>query len=129
MGEKEGKVRVVVRVRPLIDEELQEYKQASTIVVQPHADGRRLTLVSDTSFNREFEFDCVAHYLHNTQESFYQLVGEPLISSIFSGVNATIIAYGQVLQRRYIGTPRPALGKRTRCSETRQPSTHSTRKP
>lgn len=96
LEEDNCKVRVVIRIRPLIEEEFSENKLAAKIVVKPHADSKRLILASVGAYDREFEFDYVAHYKNTTQESFYTLVGEPRIDDIFKGINSTIIAYGQV---------------------------------
>ena len=94
---KDNKIRVIVRVRPLIEEELTENKQATKIVIKPHVDCKHITLTSDAVYDREFEFNYVAHYKNVNQESFFNLVGQPRIDDIFKGINSTIIAYGQVL--------------------------------
>ncbi len=115
-----SRVRVIVRVRPLIDEELKESAAARSIIVKVSPDNKHLTLGNGAGFDREFEFDHVAHYGNCTQKSLYEAVGQPLVNDSFQGINGTIIAYGQVCLLCYI-CARPAQGKHIRFSARDRP--------
>ncbi len=91
-----GRVKVVVRVRPIIREELELQSNAKTVVARPSEDRKRITLSRPGVPDREFCFDLVASSEATTQESFYLTVGRPLVRDLFAGYNTTVIAYGQV---------------------------------
>ena len=95
----ESKVKVIVRVRPLIKEELDSRLEAKTIAVKAHSDRRRITISKSGLHDREFTFDHIAANDYTTQESFYEAAGDPLVTDLFTGYNSTIIAYGQVKYR------------------------------
>ncbi len=96
----ENKVRVIVRVRPLIREELESNPEAKKLAAKVYSDQHRIALCRPGVAEREFAFDRVASHDSTTQESFYQASGEPLVNDLFAGYNATIIAYGQVETER-----------------------------
>ena len=100
--QNDNKVKVVVRVRPLIEEELLSKSEARIVTVKTNQDEMHVVLSKTGISDREFVFDYVASYKRTTQESFYQSVGEPLVSDLFSGYNSTIVAYGQVLSKNSI---------------------------
>lgn len=90
-----SRARVVVRVRPLIPEELQSGSNSATVAAHVR-DCRSVTLSREAANDREFTFDHVFAPDVVTQEQFYDVTGSPLIKDLFEGYNATIIAYGQV---------------------------------
>ena len=90
-----NRARVLVRVRPLIVEEL-ESRPDSNIIVSTVRDDKIITLSREGFNDREFTFDFVFPHNKSNQEQFYSIAGSPLIQDLFAGYNATIIAYGQV---------------------------------
>ena len=94
-----NRVRVIVRVRPLIKEELDSNPAAKVVVATVHPDNKHITLAKENANDREFVFDHVFPNDTSTQESFYSMAGSPLVEDLFNGYNSTIIAYGQVSLR------------------------------
>ena len=92
-----NRARILVRVRPLISEELESHANSNIIVTEVR-DNKSIILSKEGVNDREFTFDYVFAADKATQEHFYAITGLPLIKDLFSGYNATIIAYGQVLK-------------------------------
>ena len=78
-----SKVRVAVRVRPLIGREAGEDK-----AVQADPKRKSVSCGADQSFAYDHVFSC-------GQQQLYQEGVEPLLISAFEGYNVTILAYGQ----------------------------------
>lgn len=94
-NENSDKVSVIIRVRPLISEEINENPLAKRIIIHPHKNSTHLTINCTNSNDKVFAFDKILHYSNTNQDTFYDNVGLPMIEHIFNGFNSTIIAYGQ----------------------------------
>ncbi|EFC45884.1 kinesin [Naegleria gruberi] len=83
-------VRVVVRVRPLFDNETQ-----NCIQVDP-ATKRSLQVISNNPKEKPktFTFDHVASPT-TTQKDMFEFCGKPIVDSYLAGYNGTIFCYGQ----------------------------------
>lgn len=87
-------VRVVIQSRPLLPFEIahnaEETVQISETPPEIHVHRRNLTAATFTTFDAVYAAQpgATPNVLHNTHVS-------PLVSSLFTGVNATIFAYGQ----------------------------------
>jgi len=92
----ENHVKVVIRVRPLIKEELTSRPDAKIIAAHVHPDKKRITLSKEGIPDHEFSFNHTFSHDKASQEYFYSTIGTPLIEDLFNGYNSTIIAYGQV---------------------------------
>lgn len=55
----------------------------------------QVTLGSDKSFTYDFVFD-----IHENQQTLYENCASSLVSGALQGYNATVLAYGQVLQTK-----------------------------
>jgi len=84
-------VQVVLRVRPLVPYEI---KAGSMMTVT--TSGKDTALVQDKISNttRKFTFSQV-YGPTSTQEAFFEGVCVPVLDTLFSGFNCTIMAYGQ----------------------------------
>ena len=80
-------VRVVVRARPLAES---EKAGKCHRCIRFAGDGKQLVLGKDRAFRFDYAFDEDA-----TQERIYELCVTDLVKSVFSGYNATVLAYGQ----------------------------------
>ena len=83
---REEKVKVLVRVRPLLEK---ERKAGCGVSVEVGASPGSLSLSG-----RDFTFDGVLGPGAD-QEDTYDATGRELVDSLFSGFNSTILAYGQ----------------------------------
>ena len=88
---------MLVRVRPLIREELDPSKAASKssqVCTKCHEDCQRLFLVKPFYDDREFSFDTVIPPSASQADS-YTKAAETIVSAVTDGYNGTIMAYGQ----------------------------------
>ncbi len=121
-----SRVKVIIRVRPLIKEELDSRPDAKVVIARVHPEGKHITLMRENMNDREFAFDQVFPHDKSSQENFYSNIGSPLVEELFNGYNATIIAYGQVnffIATSSTKTSRPAQGKLLQFSGGSQQST------
>eukprot|EP00002_Diphylleia_rotans_P026112 TRINITY_DN5195_c0_g1_i5.p1 TRINITY_DN5195_c0_g1~~TRINITY_DN5195_c0_g1_i5.p1 ORF type:complete len:1401 (-),score=294.27 TRINITY_DN5195_c0_g1_i5:106-4308(-) len=81
------RVRVAVRVRPLVQHErMKNARECVSYVPQ----NNQLILGKDRAFTFDHVFSPTTE-----QESVYYKIGRPLVDGCFEGYNATILAYGQ----------------------------------
>lgn len=113
METQRRKVATVVRVRPLLREEVAEDPRAKYIAVKLHPGNRRLTLTREAAVDRDFDFDGIAYYKTTTQESFYQQYCLPAVNELLDGFNTSFIVYGTVILCTHICRQEPA--RRTQC--------------
>ena len=96
----ESRFTVLVRVRPLIREDVDTSAQsktgskASAICTKCHEDGKRLFLVKPYYDDREFCFDTVLSPEAGQEEAF-EKAAEGIVKEVTQGYNGTIMAYGQ----------------------------------
>jgi hypothetical protein len=88
-------VKVVVRVRPPIPEDIKqcygsEYIDCTTL----SEEGKQIILSRQAYEDRVFTFDKVLGQ-NSTQEEMYLVIGKPVVEDILLGYNGTILAYGQ----------------------------------
>jgi hypothetical protein len=87
-----NKIRVVVRVRPLVSSEL-EYGAEQVI----HTERDRRVRVSVPARNNTFEFDGAYGHTASPQKLYIETC-LPMVESFFTGYNATVFAYGSSVQ-------------------------------
>ncbi|KAL2092587.1 hypothetical protein ACEWY4_012385 [Coilia grayii] len=80
-------MRVAVRIRPLLPAELRLNREIRANVA---ADSRQVTLAGGHAFPCDFAFGPTV-----SQERIYCSSVKPLVSSLFSGRDLTVLAYGQ----------------------------------
>lgn len=85
-----GRVRVAVRLRPKVDEDLADF--ADCIEIQPEL--KKLKLKKNNWSSESYKFDEVFAE-SASQKRVYEVVAKPVVESVFSGYNGTIMAYGQ----------------------------------
>ena len=96
----ESRFSVLVRVRPLIREDVEVGTQtrasakSATICAKCHEDGQRLFLVKPHYDDREFLFDTVLSP-GASQAQAYSQAAASLVSEVTNGYNGMIMAYGQ----------------------------------
>jgi hypothetical protein len=90
-----NKIRVVVRVRPLVSSEL-EYGAEQVI----HTERDRRVRVSVPARNNTFEFDGAYGHTASPQKLYIETC-LPMVESFFTGYNATVFAYGSSVQITY----------------------------
>lgn len=98
----DGRVRVAVRVRPLLPFEVERGHTATKLGVDSEAglvsvteDQESAIPGSSGAARRTFRFDAVVGE-HVGQEGLYDAVGlREMISAALGGINVSVIAYGQ----------------------------------
>ena len=95
METKRKKIKTIVRVRPLLHEEVAEDPRARSSAIKLHPNGKKIALSKDSA-DRDFEFDGIAYYKNTTQESFYAQHCVSAITELFNGFNTSFIVYGTV---------------------------------
>ena len=94
----ESRFNVLVRVRPLIREDMdiqaKTSSKASAICTKCHEDGQHLYLVKPLYDDREFAFDTVLSP-EASQQFAYEKAAEGIVKEVLQGYNGTIMAYGQ----------------------------------
>ena len=90
------RIRVVVRVRPAIAEDVEAARDAAQYEECVEEDAARGTLQLKKPFfdTREFSLDTVLAR-DATQAQTYEVVGRPVVDDVLAGYNGTILAYGQ----------------------------------
>lgn len=83
----EKTVRVAVRIRPLIERELEDNSQVCTTVFPNE---HQICIGDDKTFTYDYVFD-----QDSKQSTIYDLCVKNLVEGCFSGYNATVLAYGQ----------------------------------
>ena len=87
-----ARIRVVCRLRPLNDRELQKSKETC---IEYGEENRSISVrSSQESSDLNFTFD----YIFSPsckQKQVYEIAAKPVITAIFEGFNGTILAYGQ----------------------------------
>ena len=90
--EIQGNIRVIARVRPVVDAELKSEGGGNKEVVDCTTN-EDLVVHRDSTTRTRFEFDRVCDQ-ESTQVEAYELVS-PLVTSVLDGYNVCIFAYGQ----------------------------------
>mmetsp|Transcript_27647 Transcript_27647/g.49919 ORF Transcript_27647/g.49919 Transcript_27647/m.49919 type:complete len:1136 (-) Transcript_27647:23-3430(-) len=88
MDEAHDNVQVVIRVRPLSEE---EFPEGSCVAAQME---RASVVLQAQPEPKQFTFDFVADE-EVTQAQLFTIVGKPICASCLAGYNSTIFAYGQ----------------------------------
>ena len=114
---KEGRMRTVLVVRPLTQEEGREDPRGKHATLRLLPGGRKVVLVKEGT-EREFDYESVVGGKTTSQETFFTQHCESAIHDLFSGYNTTFMAYGHV-QTTFDDLYRPALGRPIQCSEAR----------
>ncbi|PKA60300.1 Armadillo repeat-containing kinesin-like protein 1 [Apostasia shenzhenica] len=87
------RVRVAVRVRPKIDEDISEKCEfVDCLELQPEL--KRLKLIKNNWIYESYKFDEVFTE-SASQKRVYEAVAKPVVESVLNGYNGTIMAYGQ----------------------------------
>lgn len=89
------RVQVVVRCRPLLSTEIADGRKSCVIVdtVNSSIQVRNPKMQADMA-PKTFTFDR-AYDSSSTQRQIYQDVGHPIVHSVMSGYNGTVLVYGQ----------------------------------
>ena len=90
--ELQGNIRVICRVRPVLDVEVRSGQHDDITAYTPGSTDD-LIVQKDSATRQRFEFDRVFKPSSPQQELFDAV--QPLCSSVLDGFNATIFAYGQ----------------------------------
>ena len=90
--ELQGNIRVIARVRPVVDAERSSCNEGNKEVVECTT-AEDLVVHRDITTRTRFEFDRVCDQ-DSTQSEAYGLVS-PLVTSVLDGYNVCIFAYGQ----------------------------------
>jgi len=88
--ELQGNIRVIARVRPVVEAELASGEHREVIECTTNED---LVVHRDSTTRTRFEFDKVCDQ-GSSQAEAYELVS-PLVTSVLDGYNVCIFAYGQ----------------------------------
>ncbi|KNC47190.1 kinesin motor domain-containing protein [Thecamonas trahens ATCC 50062] len=90
------RVKVVLRVRPTIDEDLSNARTQDDLVVgvKVAANNRAISLSQPLFDSREFRADAVLGP-QATQDDMYAAVAAPVVDQVLAGFNGTVMAYGQ----------------------------------
>ncbi|GMI40821.1 hypothetical protein TeGR_g8464 [Tetraparma gracilis] len=88
--ELQGNIRVIARVRPVVQAELNSGEHREVVDCTTDED---LVVHRDSTTRTRFEFDRVCDQ-DSTQAQAYELVS-PLVTSVLDGYNVCIFAYGQ----------------------------------
>ena len=86
------RVKVTVRARPLTSEDI-KFSGKDTIIEEINTELSNISIKKDSD-RKAFGFDSVFDE-NSTQKNVYLKVGKPVIESVLSGYNSTILAYGQ----------------------------------
>ncbi|KAG7481121.1 hypothetical protein MATL_G00063450 [Megalops atlanticus] len=84
----ETKVKVAVRIRPLLQKEILHQHDVCVRLVPGHP--RQVLLGNDRAFTFDFAFGPTAQ-----QDEVYNSCIKPLVTSLLEGYNVTVFAYGQ----------------------------------
>ncbi|KMT08135.1 hypothetical protein BVRB_6g143820 isoform C [Beta vulgaris subsp. vulgaris] len=88
-----GRVRVAVRLRPRNNEDLaSDVDFADCVELQPEL--KKLSLKKNNWSSESYKFDEVFTE-SASQKRIYEVVAKPVVESVLSGYNGTIMAYGQ----------------------------------
>ncbi|KAK8999320.1 hypothetical protein V6N11_070494 [Hibiscus sabdariffa] len=87
-----GRVRVAVRIRPRNAEDLSEADFADCVELHPEL--KRLKLRKNNWNSESYKFDEVFTETAS-QKRVYEVVAKPVVESVLSGYNGTVMAYGQ----------------------------------
>ncbi|XP_050228267.1 kinesin-like protein KIN-UA [Mercurialis annua] len=88
-----GRVRVAVRLRPRIAEEMEaDADFADCVELQPEV--KRLKVRRNNWDSDTYEFDEVLTEFAS-QKRVYEVVAKPVVESVLDGYNGTVMAYGQ----------------------------------
>ncbi|XP_020584298.1 kinesin-like protein KIN-UC [Phalaenopsis equestris] len=88
-----GRVRVAVRVRPKSDEDIYyDSEFIDCLELQPEL--RRLKLKKNNWSSESYKFDDIFTETAS-QKRVYEAVAKPVVESVLSGYNGTVMAYGQ----------------------------------
>ena len=90
------KITTILRIRPILYEEIAENTKAKQSVIRVQSDNKKISLIKEALFDREFEFDGIAHYKAFSQEAFYNKFCYEGIMNLFNGINTTFVTYGNV---------------------------------
>jgi hypothetical protein len=93
---KEGKVKTVLRVRPLTQEEGREDARGKHATLKLLPGGKKIVLAKEGTAEREFEFEAVVGGRSTSQESFYSQHCAAAVNNLFAGYNTTLLVYGHV---------------------------------
>ena len=95
-SKKSESVRVIVRVRPLKESEINEGREAGICKVDKAA--RSITIKNPEADRREqgraYTFDNV-YGMDSKQKDIYDETAAPIVDGVLQGYNGTIFAYGQ----------------------------------
>ncbi|KAM2998965.1 hypothetical protein FF2_040557 [Malus domestica] len=88
-----GRVRVAVRLRPRnLEDRISDSDFADSVELQPEL--KRLKLRKNNWSSESYRFDEVFTE-SASQNRVYQVVAKPVVESVLSGYNGTVMAYGQ----------------------------------
>ncbi|GMG99433.1 hypothetical protein Nepgr_001273 [Nepenthes gracilis] len=87
-----GRVRVSVRLRPINDDLASDTDYADCVELQPEM--KKVKLRKNNWNSESYKFDEVFTETA-TQKRVYQVAAKPVVESVLSGFNGTIMAYGQ----------------------------------
>ncbi|KAM2157463.1 hypothetical protein ACFX1R_043037 [Malus domestica] len=88
-----GRVRVAVRLRPRnLEDRISDFDFADSVELQPEL--KRLKLRKNNWSSESYRFDEVFTE-SASQNRVYQVVAKPVVESVLSGYNGTVMAYGQ----------------------------------
>ncbi|KAJ3352849.1 hypothetical protein GGF32_003544 [Allomyces javanicus] len=91
MGDESGRIKVFVRVRPVLAHEANE-KDAPVVTTDP--DASQITIFDNVKKPASFVFDHVFPPATDNR-TVYAEVGKPLVEACLRGFNGTLVAYGQ----------------------------------
>ena len=88
------RIGVVVRVRPLLENEIAQNMQETKLFVNKK-DNEICVNISDDKYSKTFKFDKVFDSQSTQEELFTQSNIPNLVSKVIEGYHSTIFAYGQ----------------------------------
>ncbi len=119
------RMKVVVRIRPLSEEEKEQGKKVCcsvignrTVAITRHAT-RGAVLRSQQEHRSEYSFDKAFDQI-STQMDLYEECAKPFINDLLGGRNVTVFAYGSTgagKTHTMMGSERVIQGLNTKCSE------------
>lgn len=120
-AKEKGKiVNVVVRVRPILQEDwISDATGKHNVICVVEEDEKTLILSKESVPSREFKFASISHYKKVNQENFFSRHCEEQIQDVFKGKNITFITIGQVRDLLRINK-RLVLERLIQCSEVKQ---------